>query len=188
MGTGKDAVCCFAAGSGRRRRSAARYWGRASAGGDLSGQRGGGEALADGGMGRGECMPLIEQRGAQIVFTGSAGEAELIDPVLAALQGDDDLTGAIRSLAGRTGTLAAVYRRCAVVGRTAGRGTSPWPWGRRLSTSTARWISAPSARGATRRATSSSRRTGRASPAIGSTGRTRRWQNMAAYAMSWWKM
>ena len=60
---------------------------------------------------------LIEQRGAQIVFTGSAGEAELIDPVLAALQGDDDLTGAIRSLAGRTdlGTLAAVYRRCALV-------------------------------------------------------------------------
>ena len=61
---------------------------------------------------------LIGQHGAQIVFTGSAGEAELIDPVLATLQEDGELVGgAVRSLAGRTdlGTLAAVYGRCTLV-------------------------------------------------------------------------
>ncbi len=60
---------------------------------------------------------LIGQHRAQVVFTGSAGEAELIDPILEALQGDGNLTSSVRSLAGRTdlGTLAAVYRRCALV-------------------------------------------------------------------------
>ena len=60
---------------------------------------------------------LIEQHGAQVVFTGSAGEAELIDPVVAALQENDSLAGSVCSLAGLTdlGTLAAVYRRCALV-------------------------------------------------------------------------
>lgn len=59
---------------------------------------------------------LIEQHSARVVFTGSAGEAELIDPVLAALQMDTSFAASVRSLAGRTdlGTLAAVYRRCAL--------------------------------------------------------------------------
>lgn len=60
---------------------------------------------------------LIDRHGAQLVFTGSAGEAALIDPILAALQAESALGGAARSLSGRTdlGTLAAVYRRCALV-------------------------------------------------------------------------
>ncbi len=60
---------------------------------------------------------LIDEHSAQIVFTGSVGEAELIDPVLAALGADGQIAPSVRSLAGRTdlGTLAAVYRRCALV-------------------------------------------------------------------------
>ncbi|MCB0229957.1 MAG: glycosyltransferase family 9 protein [Anaerolineae bacterium] len=60
---------------------------------------------------------LIERHGVQVVFTGSASEAALIDPVLAGLGVDGELAGSVRSLAGRTdlATLAAVYRRCALV-------------------------------------------------------------------------
>lgn len=60
---------------------------------------------------------LISERGAQVVFTGSAGEAELIEPVLAALRAEEGLADVVHSLAGRTdlATLAAIYRRCASV-------------------------------------------------------------------------
>lgn len=60
---------------------------------------------------------LAEEHGAQVVFTGSAGEAELIDPVLALLAAGPTLPAPAISLAGRTslGVLAAVYRRCALV-------------------------------------------------------------------------
>lgn len=53
---------------------------------------------------------------AQVVFTGSAGEAELIEPILAAL-GSPGPAAPPLSLAGQTGlgVLAAVYRRCALV-------------------------------------------------------------------------
>ncbi len=55
---------------------------------------------------------LVQARGARVVFTGSTGEAALIEPVLAALP-----AGTARSLAGQTDldTLAALYRRCALV-------------------------------------------------------------------------
>lgn len=58
---------------------------------------------------------LIRQRGAQILFSGSAGEAELIWPILAMLP--PDLRPRPISLAGQTdlGLLAALYRRCALV-------------------------------------------------------------------------
>ncbi len=60
---------------------------------------------------------LTQEQGAQVVFTGSAGEAELIDPVLALLAADPALSTLPISLAGQTslGVLAAVYRRCALV-------------------------------------------------------------------------
>ncbi len=60
---------------------------------------------------------LIVDLGAQVLFTGSAGEAELIEPVLAALAAGPPLPAAPVSLAGQTdlGTLAALYRRCALV-------------------------------------------------------------------------
>lgn len=60
---------------------------------------------------------LIEQPGAQVVFTGSADESSLIDPVLAGLTAEGSLARSVRSLVGRTdlGALAAVYRRCTVV-------------------------------------------------------------------------
>lgn len=55
---------------------------------------------------------LTQVRGARVVFTGAAGEATLIEPVLAALPAGDAL-----SLAGQTDldALAALYRRCALV-------------------------------------------------------------------------
>ncbi len=54
---------------------------------------------------------------AQVIFTGAAGEAELIDPVLALLAAGGPLPQPPISLAGQTslGVLAAVYRRCALV-------------------------------------------------------------------------
>jgi ADP-heptose:LPS heptosyltransferase len=57
---------------------------------------------------------LMGNHGAQVLFTGSAGEAELIEPVLAALA---EGPAAPISLAGQTdlGALAALYRRCALV-------------------------------------------------------------------------
>jgi ADP-heptose:LPS heptosyltransferase len=60
---------------------------------------------------------LAEEHGAQVVFTGSVGETELIDPVLALLAEGKPLPYAPLSLAGQTslGVLAAVYRRCALV-------------------------------------------------------------------------
>ncbi len=60
---------------------------------------------------------LAEDHDAQIIFTGSAGEAELIDPVLALLAAGPPLPSPPISLAGQTslGVLAAVYRRCALV-------------------------------------------------------------------------
>lgn len=60
---------------------------------------------------------LADDHGAQVVFTGSAGEAALIDPVLALLDARPSLLHAPISLAGQTslGVLAAVYRRCALV-------------------------------------------------------------------------
>jgi heptosyltransferase-2/heptosyltransferase-3 len=60
---------------------------------------------------------LAVEHGAQVIFTGSAGEAELIDPVLALLAGGQPLPQAAISLGGQTslGVLAAVYRRCALV-------------------------------------------------------------------------
>ncbi len=60
---------------------------------------------------------LAVEHGAQVIFTGSAGEAELIDPVLALLAGGQAVPPAAISLAGQTslGGLAAVYRRCALV-------------------------------------------------------------------------
>lgn len=59
-------------------------------------------------------MRLSRDAGAQVVFTGSAVEAELIDPVLAAL---GPLPRRPVSLAGQTPlpVLAALYRRCALV-------------------------------------------------------------------------
>ncbi len=58
---------------------------------------------------------LSVDQGVQVVFTGSAGEAELIDQVLHALAGDALPVSPV-SLAGRTslGVLAAVYRRSAL--------------------------------------------------------------------------
>lgn len=60
---------------------------------------------------------LAEEHGARMVFTGSAGETELIDPVLALLAAGPPLPSAPVSLAGQTslGVLAAVYRRCTLV-------------------------------------------------------------------------
>jgi heptosyltransferase-2/heptosyltransferase-3 len=60
---------------------------------------------------------LAVEHGAQVVFTGSASEAELIDPVLALLQAGQSLPHTPISLAGQTslGVLAAIYRRCALV-------------------------------------------------------------------------
>ena len=60
---------------------------------------------------------LAVDYGAQVVFTGSAGEAALIDPVLALLAAGSPLPSQPISLAGQTslGVLAAVYRRCALV-------------------------------------------------------------------------
>jgi heptosyltransferase-2/heptosyltransferase-3 len=60
---------------------------------------------------------LATEHGAQVVFTGSAGEAELIDPVLALLAAGPSLPVPPTSLAGQTslGVLAAIYRRCALV-------------------------------------------------------------------------
>ncbi len=60
---------------------------------------------------------LAVEHGAQVVFTGSAGEAALIDPVLALLAAGPPLPSPPISLAGQTslGVLAAVYRRCALV-------------------------------------------------------------------------
>jgi ADP-heptose:LPS heptosyltransferase len=60
---------------------------------------------------------LAAGHGVQVVFTGSAGEAALIDPVLALLASGQPLPSAPFSLAGQTslGVLAAVYRRCALV-------------------------------------------------------------------------
>jgi ADP-heptose:LPS heptosyltransferase len=60
---------------------------------------------------------LVVDLGAQVLFTGSAGEAELIEPVLAALAAGPVLPAAPISLAGQTdlGMLAALYRRCALV-------------------------------------------------------------------------
>jgi heptosyltransferase-2/heptosyltransferase-3 len=60
---------------------------------------------------------LAEEHGAQVVFTGSAREAELIDPALALLAAGSSLPRAPISLAGQTslGVLAAFYRRCALV-------------------------------------------------------------------------
>ena len=57
---------------------------------------------------------LSRDAGAQVVFTGSAAEAELINPVLAAL---GSLPHRPVSLAGQTPlpVLAALYRRCALV-------------------------------------------------------------------------
>lgn len=57
---------------------------------------------------------LAEAYAAQVVFTGSAAEATLIEPVLAQLA---DVEPRPRSLAGQTdlGALAAVYRRCNLV-------------------------------------------------------------------------
>lgn len=62
-------------------------------------------------------VQLTREFGAQVIFTGSAGEAELIDPVLALLQQDQSLPCPPLSLAGQTnlGVLAAVYQRCALV-------------------------------------------------------------------------
>lgn len=59
---------------------------------------------------------LTTELGAQVIFTGSAGEAELIDPVLALLAGGPPLPVPPLSLAGQTslGALAALYRRCAL--------------------------------------------------------------------------
>lgn len=58
---------------------------------------------------------LSVEQGVQVVFTGSAGEAELIDPVLNAWA-NHALAAPPVSLAGQTslGALAAVYRRCAL--------------------------------------------------------------------------
>jgi heptosyltransferase-2/heptosyltransferase-3 len=63
------------------------------------------------------CRRLAAEHGAQIIFTGSAGEAELIDPVLALLAAGLPPQLQPISLAGQTslGVLAAVYRRCALV-------------------------------------------------------------------------
>ncbi len=60
---------------------------------------------------------LAHEFGVQVIFTGSAGEAELIAPVLALLQKDRALSCPPLSLAGQTslGVLAAVYQRCALV-------------------------------------------------------------------------
>lgn len=60
---------------------------------------------------------LAAEHGTQVIFTGSAGEAELIDPVLALLAEGQPLSPAAISLAGQTslGGLAAVYRRCSLV-------------------------------------------------------------------------
>lgn len=60
---------------------------------------------------------LSVDQGVQVLFTGSAGEAELIDPILDAMRGGGSLPAPAISLAGQTGlsTLAAVYRRCSLV-------------------------------------------------------------------------
>lgn len=60
---------------------------------------------------------LVRDYGAQVVFTGAAGETELIDPVLALLEAGPPLPSPPLSLAGQTslGVLAALYRRCALV-------------------------------------------------------------------------
>ncbi len=60
---------------------------------------------------------LAVEHGAQVIFTGSAGEAELIEPVLALLAAGPALPVPPTSLAGQTslGVLAAIYRRCALV-------------------------------------------------------------------------
>ena len=62
-------------------------------------------------------LRLSVDQGVQVVFTGSAGEAELIDPVLDAMRSGGLLPAPAVSLAGQTGlaTLAAVYRRCSLV-------------------------------------------------------------------------
>jgi ADP-heptose:LPS heptosyltransferase len=60
---------------------------------------------------------LAVEHNVQVIFTGSAGEAALIDPVLALLAAGQPLPSAPLSLAGQTslGVLAAIYRRCALV-------------------------------------------------------------------------
>lgn len=60
---------------------------------------------------------LARRYAAQVVFTGSAGEASLIEPILAALSDQHSLSPRPISLAGQTslGALAALYRRCALV-------------------------------------------------------------------------
>ncbi len=60
---------------------------------------------------------LAVEHDAQVIFTGSAGEAELIDPALALLEVGPPLARPPLSLAGRTslGVLAALYSRCALV-------------------------------------------------------------------------
>ncbi len=60
---------------------------------------------------------LSVDHGVQVVFTGSAGEAELIDPILDTLRSGGSLPAPAVSLAGQTGlsALAAVYRRCSLV-------------------------------------------------------------------------
>ncbi|HNS02692.1 MAG TPA: glycosyltransferase family 9 protein [Anaerolineae bacterium] len=59
---------------------------------------------------------LATEMGAQVLFTGAAGETELIDPVLALLAQGPPLPLPPLSLAGQTslGALAALYRRCAL--------------------------------------------------------------------------
>jgi heptosyltransferase-2/heptosyltransferase-3 len=59
---------------------------------------------------------LCEQYSAQVVFTGTAAEAALIEPIRVALNGCELAAGPI-SLAGQTNlsTLAAVYRRCSLI-------------------------------------------------------------------------
>lgn len=60
---------------------------------------------------------LVRRHNVQVVFTGSAGEAALIDPVLHALRQSLPPERLPVSLAGATdlGSLAAVYRRCSLV-------------------------------------------------------------------------
>ncbi len=60
---------------------------------------------------------LAGEHGAQVVFTGSSGEAALIDPVLGLVAAGPPLATTPVSLAGQTslGVLGALYRRCALV-------------------------------------------------------------------------
>ena len=132
---------------------------------------------------------LAADYGAQVVCPGSAGEAALIDPVLALLPTGQPWPNPPISLAGQTslGALAAVYRRSALV---IGPDSGPLHLAVAVRTPTVHLYGPVNRRafgpwGSPQR-TRSSRRTGPACPVTGWTGPTVRWPSTAACGTLVW--